>query len=90
MTSWRIPSVSWGHRRNINIGDVLKMEDMVRLIAKTVSCGGNILINVGPTKEGTIIPIFQASKYLVQILLDEPVKNSYFFCRKGSGTLASG
>jgi len=24
-----------------------------------VSCGGNILINVGPTKEGTISPIFQ-------------------------------
>jgi len=24
-----------------------------------VSCGGNILINVGPTKEGTIAPIFQ-------------------------------
>jgi alpha-L-fucosidase len=24
-----------------------------------VSCGGNILINVGPSKEGTIIPIFQ-------------------------------
>ena len=25
----------------------------------TVSCGGNILINVGPTKEGTIIPVFE-------------------------------
>lgn len=24
-----------------------------------MSCGGNILINVGPTKEGTIVPIFQ-------------------------------
>lgn len=24
----------------------------------TVSCGGNILINVGPTKSGTIEPIF--------------------------------
>ena len=23
------------------------------------SCGGNILINVGPTKEGTIIPLFE-------------------------------
>ena len=29
------------------------------MIASTVSCGGNILINVGPTKEGTIIPIFE-------------------------------
>ena len=25
----------------------------------TVSFGGNILINVGPTKEGTIIPVFE-------------------------------
>ena len=24
-----------------------------------VSCNGNLLVNVGPTKEGTIIPIFQ-------------------------------
>ena len=35
------------------------MQELLRLIASTVSCGGNILINVGPTKEGTIIPIFQ-------------------------------
>lgn len=27
-------------------------------LAKTVSCGGNILINVGPTKSGIIDPIF--------------------------------
>jgi alpha-L-fucosidase len=26
---------------------------------KKFSCGGNILINVGPSKEGTIIPIFE-------------------------------
>ncbi len=28
-------------------------------VARAVSNGGNILINVGPTKEGTISPIFQ-------------------------------
>ncbi len=28
-------------------------------LAETISCNGNILINVGPTKEGTIAPIFQ-------------------------------
>ena len=67
-------SVSWGHRRNINIGDVLSMDEMVKLIAKTVSCGGNILINVGPTKEGTIIPIFQVSKK----------KRTWYYC-KGVG-----
>ena len=63
--SFRILSVSWGHRRNINIGDVLTMDDMVKVIAKTVSCGGNILINVGPSKEGTIIPIFQVGVWYI-------------------------
>ena len=67
-----IISVSWGHRRNINIGDVLSMDEMIKLIAKTVSCGGNILINVGPTKEGTIIPIFQVT-FSGQIQLGQPV-----------------
>lgn len=28
-------------------------------IVKTVSCNGNALINVGPTKYGTILPIFE-------------------------------
>ncbi len=28
-------------------------------LAETISCNGNILINVGPTREGTIVPIFQ-------------------------------
>ena len=40
------------------------MDDMVTLIVRTVSCGGNILINVGPTKEGTIIPIFQVRELI--------------------------
>ena len=36
-----------------------KLQELLSLLASTVSCGGNILINVGPSKEGTIIPIFQ-------------------------------
>jgi alpha-L-fucosidase len=28
-------------------------------LAATVSCGGNLLVNIGPTKEGTIIPVFE-------------------------------
>lgn len=28
-------------------------------LVTTVTCGGNFLVNVGPTKEGTITPIFQ-------------------------------
>lgn len=50
---------SWGIRRNINLEEILSPEDLVRQVVVTVSCGGNILVNVGPTKEGTIIPIFE-------------------------------
>ena len=50
---------SWGIRRNINLDDVLSSQHLIKELASTVSCGGNILINGGPTKEGTIIPIFQ-------------------------------
>jgi alpha-L-fucosidase len=50
---------SWGIRRNIQLEDVLTPEDILTLLVSTVSCGGNMLVNVGPTKEGTIIPIFE-------------------------------
>ena len=50
---------SWGIRRDIRLPTVRSMDALIEEIASTVSCGGNILINVGPTKEGTIIPIFE-------------------------------
>ncbi|XP_049866959.1 alpha-L-fucosidase-like [Pectinophora gossypiella] len=50
---------SWGYRRNMNIGELYNMEDLLKVLIRTVSCGGNVLINVGPTKEGTIVPVFQ-------------------------------
>jgi len=50
---------SWGFRRNVNVGDILTMEELIGTVVKTVSCGGNILINVGPTKDGRIVPIFE-------------------------------
>ncbi len=42
-----------------DIGDVLTMEELLQTLAGTVSCGGNILINIGPTSQGTIPTIFQ-------------------------------
>jgi alpha-L-fucosidase len=50
---------SWGNRRNIEFSEILTPVEILSLLVSTVSCGGNILINVGPTKEGTIIPIFE-------------------------------
>ncbi|KAG1673189.1 Alpha-L-fucosidase [Nymphon striatum] len=50
---------SWGYRREANIEDFLTTHEIITTLVETVSCGGNILINVGPTKAGTIIPSFE-------------------------------
>ncbi|XP_026329132.1 putative alpha-L-fucosidase [Hyposmocoma kahamanoa] len=50
---------SWGYRSDMTIADVLSIEELIENVVSTVSCGGNVLINVGPTKEGIIVPIFQ-------------------------------
>lgn len=40
---------SWGFRRNANISKYLDIDTILNLVVSTVSCGGNVLINVGPT-----------------------------------------
>jgi len=50
---------SWGHRRNMLLEDILSMDELVTTLVTTVSCGGNILMNVGPSADGSIEPIFQ-------------------------------
>ncbi|KAG4065024.1 hypothetical protein HA402_004147 [Bradysia odoriphaga] len=49
---------SWGHRNNAKLEDFLTSEELIDLLVITVSCGGNILVNVGPDKTGIIQPIF--------------------------------
>lgn len=50
---------SWGYRRLMNINDVLSVDELITTLVQTVSCNGNLLVNVGPRKDGTIDPIFQ-------------------------------
>ncbi|KFM70007.1 Alpha-L-fucosidase, partial [Stegodyphus mimosarum] len=50
---------SWGYRRNIALSDFHTIEELITIMTETVSCGGNILINIGPTHDGRIIPIFE-------------------------------
>lgn len=50
---------TWGFSRKSDLSNYLTFKEITQEIAKTVSCGGNILINVGPRSDGTIDVIFQ-------------------------------
>ncbi|XP_064470291.1 plasma alpha-L-fucosidase-like [Ornithodoros turicata] len=50
---------SYGHRRNVSVTDYLTIEELLLVLVETISSNGNLLINVGPDKDGTISPLFQ-------------------------------
>ncbi|KAJ8298148.1 hypothetical protein KUTeg_024679 [Tegillarca granosa] len=50
---------SWGYRRNANIQDYYNMDELIQILVQTVSKGGNLLMNIGPTADGRIVPLFQ-------------------------------
>jgi len=54
-----IDSNSWGYNRNTDIEEYLTIQDLLFELVSTVACGGNVLINVGPSHDGKITPIFQ-------------------------------
>ncbi|VDI33822.1 alpha-L-fucosidase [Mytilus galloprovincialis] len=49
----------WGFRREANIEDFYTSKELISTFAETISCGGNMLMNVGPTSYGTIQPIYE-------------------------------
>ncbi|XP_046582092.1 alpha-L-fucosidase-like [Haliotis rubra] len=54
-----IDKKSWGFRREAVLEDFLTSDEIIAVLAETVSCGGNMLINVGPTKYDMISPIYE-------------------------------
>ncbi|KAH9502565.1 hypothetical protein Btru_069009 [Bulinus truncatus] len=54
-----IDGESWGYRRNAKLEDILTIEQLLEQLISTVSCNGNMLMNVGPTHYGEITPIYQ-------------------------------
>lgn len=53
-----IDKESWGHRNNAKLEDFLTSAELIRELVTTVAVNGNLLVNVGPTKYGTIEAIF--------------------------------
>lgn len=54
-----IDRYSWGYRRNAPLSNYLSIEELLKTFITTVSCGGNMLMNVGPTSYGRIVPIME-------------------------------
>ncbi|XP_036301774.1 tissue alpha-L-fucosidase isoform X2 [Pipistrellus kuhlii] len=54
-----IDKQSWGYRRTMSISEVASESEIISELVQTVSLGGNYLLNIGPTKDGLIVPIFQ-------------------------------
>ncbi|TKR73267.1 hypothetical protein L596_020600 [Steinernema carpocapsae] len=50
---------AWGHRRAMQASDVRTTKDLITQLVRTISCGGNMLLNFGPDKFGNINPIFE-------------------------------
>ncbi|KAK7872782.1 hypothetical protein R5R35_011907 [Gryllus longicercus] len=54
-----IDKYSWGYRRNAKLSEIKSTRELLKHLVSTVSRGGNMLLNVGPTKDGVIPVIMQ-------------------------------
>jgi len=54
---------SFGYNRNEDVTDHLTEHDLIHLLVDTVSKGGNLLLNIGPTADGRI-PVIQQERLL--------------------------
>eukprot|EP00117_Sycon_ciliatum_P025784 scpid45826/ scgid2625/ Alpha-L-fucosidase; Alpha-L-fucoside fucohydrolase len=50
---------SWGFDRTEGIANFINTTDLIYQLVDTVSCNGNLLLNIGPTADGRIVPAFE-------------------------------
>ena len=50
---------SFGYNRFETVADCMTAEEIIELLAKTVSGGGNLLLDIGPTADGLIPPLME-------------------------------
>ena len=50
---------SFGYNRFETAADYMSTEDILELLSKTVSGGGNLLLDIGPTADGRIPPVME-------------------------------
>ena len=43
----------------MKLSEIMTIEELIENLVTTVSCGGNMLLNVGPNSDGVIPIIFQ-------------------------------
>ncbi|KAH0513302.1 Tissue alpha-L-fucosidase [Microtus ochrogaster] len=51
--------VSWGYLHEVTMSTVANENEIIAELIQKISLGGNYLLNIGPTKDGLIVPIFQ-------------------------------
>lgn len=54
-----IDGSTWGYSRKSTLSSYLSATSILRELSSTVAFGGNLLLNVGPTVDGLILPIFE-------------------------------
>uniref|UniRef100_UPI003AABAAF9 tissue alpha-L-fucosidase-like n=1 Tax=Centroberyx gerrardi TaxID=166262 RepID=UPI003AABAAF9 len=54
-----VDTLSWGYRRNMKMNELMDLHSIIEDLVRTVALGGNYLLNVGPTPDGMIPPLFE-------------------------------
>ncbi|KAM9824067.1 tissue alpha-L-fucosidase-like [Neosynchiropus ocellatus] len=54
-----VDTQSWGYRRNMRMNELMSLPDIIEDLVRTVALGGNYLLNVGPSPDGMIPPVFE-------------------------------